>query len=109
MAMVSGGFVSKRGFSAIRRTSVGWQLHSFGFIKLKNSEEKIPVKFVSNKYFRVMVDIDDSPTLPYRQSKKAILHNLLGSRCQRAYFDADPATGTRAQFKVFHGCQIWHR
>jgi hypothetical protein len=41
------------------------------FIKPKNSEEKIPIGFVSNKYFRVMVEIDDSPALSYRQKQES--------------------------------------
>ena len=69
------------------------------FIKLKNSEEKIPIEFVSNKYFRVMVDIDDSPALSYRQKQESnFFYNLLSSRYQRAHFGADAATGARAKF-----------
>ena len=41
------------------------------FIKLKHSEEKIPIECVNGKYFRVMVDIDDSPTLSYRQKQES--------------------------------------
>ena len=40
------------------------------FIKLKHSEEKIPIECVEGKYFRVMMDIDNSPALSYRQKQE---------------------------------------
>ena len=41
------------------------------FIKLKHSEEKIPIEFVNDKYFRVMMNIDNSPALSYRQKQES--------------------------------------
>ena len=40
------------------------------FIQLKNSEERIPIEFVDEKYFRVLIDIDDTVRLSYRQKQE---------------------------------------
>ena len=40
------------------------------FVQLKNSEERIPIEFVDAKYFRVLIDIDDTVRLSYRQKQE---------------------------------------
>ena len=72
------------------------------FIQLKNSEEKIPIEFVSNKYFRVMVDIDDSPTLSYRQKQECnFLTTCLAAGISGRILAQTQRLGLARNFKFF--------
>ena len=53
MALVSGGSVQKRSDVQFAGPSLGGS-----FVKLKHSEEKIPVEFVNEKYVGVLMDTD---------------------------------------------------